>query len=67
MPLQEQDDLTVELEVVGDLVPSWRADLGLVTHLDEKRPAQIRVTSSAKVIAVVSAARLRLSGLFGSR
>lgn len=54
IPLAPQDDLKLELETVGELVPSWRAELGLVTYLDEKRPSQIRITSSVELNVLVS-------------
>lgn len=54
VPIKMQDSATVEVETVGDLVPSWRADLGLVDYLNEKRPAQIRIKSSEKLAELVS-------------
>lgn len=48
---------TVELETVGDLVSSWRADLGLPNFLKEKRPDQICVKSSTELAGLVRRAR----------
>ncbi|KAK4048042.1 hypothetical protein OIO90_005943 [Microbotryomycetes sp. JL221] len=46
VPVEQMQDATITVETIGDLVASWRSELGLVTFVDEKRPAKIRVTAS---------------------
>ena len=43
----------MELETVGELVSSWKADLGLTHFAEEKRPAQVRIKSSPELAALV--------------
>ncbi|KAK4046509.1 hypothetical protein OIV83_006035 [Microbotryomycetes sp. JL201] len=52
-PIQPTADLKACIETIGELVPSWRSELGLVPFVDEKRPARLRVTCSAELAQVL--------------
>ncbi|KAM0792935.1 hypothetical protein ACM66B_002694 [Microbotryomycetes sp. NB124-2] len=52
-PVQAKHEMSMAVETIGELVPSWRSELGLVPFADEKRPARVRVTCSEDLAKVI--------------